>query len=226
MRDAAPERARLHRRAQPREEWTPELDAALTRLLPRHPEKGLLETLKIHARQGDEQVSGWWPSPICIKLRAGNWFVWLAAILTMDPPITLDVADLIEAFPELRRQSRPVEHALPPTARPTPPRPIKPPLPPPVKRSLPSPMKRLPQPPRESAPRRSTGGHRRSPLRLAEQPASKRAKKLTSTQRDRLTAFAKESWGGRETIPGPPRHGALLSKPSLASLSPERTIAP
>jgi hypothetical protein len=100
VRDAAPERAGLRRRAQPWEEWTPELDAALTRLLPPHPEKGPLETQRIHACQGDEQVLWTDANLIRIKLRAGNWFVWLAVILTMDPPITLDVADLVETFPE------------------------------------------------------------------------------------------------------------------------------
>ena len=78
VRDAAPERAKLHRRAQPWEEWTPELDAVLTRLMPRHPEKGLLETLRIHARQGGKQVLWTDATWIRIKLRAGNWFVWLA----------------------------------------------------------------------------------------------------------------------------------------------------
>jgi hypothetical protein len=106
VREAAPERAGLQRQAQPWDEWTPELDAALTRLLPPHPEKGPLETLKIHARQAAEQV--FWDNPylILIKLRHGNWFEgWLVPILTADPPILLDVADFVEAFSELERLS-------------------------------------------------------------------------------------------------------------------------
>ena len=211
VRDAAPERARLHRRAQPWEEWTPELDAALTRLMPRHPEKGLLETLRIHARQGDKQVLWTNASLIRIKLRAGNWFMWLTDILTMDPPITLDVADLVETFPELRRQSRPVERALPPTARPTPPRPIKPPLSPLVKRSLPSPVKRLPQSPRESSA--APVLHRRAQKVRQVAPPSvdrprRRGQRSSPHTVEKLVAFAKKKWP--EHVPGRPVTGPAL----------------
>jgi hypothetical protein len=106
VRDAAPERAGLHRRAQPWEQWTPELDAALTLLLP------LLEARKIFAIQGGEPVLWTDPNLIKIRLRAGNWFEWLAVILTMDPPVLLDVADLVEALPQLEQPpiASPVEH--------------------------------------------------------------------------------------------------------------------
>jgi hypothetical protein len=102
VRDAAPERVGLHRRAQPWEEWTPELGAALTRLLP------LLKARKIFAVQGGEQVLWTDPNLIRIEQRIGNWFEgWLAVFLTMDPQIMLDVADIVEAFPELLSSPRP-----------------------------------------------------------------------------------------------------------------------
>jgi hypothetical protein len=152
VRDAAPERIGLHRRKQPWEEWTPELDAALTRLLPPYPQKGPLEMLRIHARQDGKQVLWTDPTLIHIKQRAGNWRERLAFILTMDPPVMLDVADYVETFSELGRvpSPPPAERSPPPPARPPPPRPVKRPPPPFAKRSPPSLMKRLSQPPRES----------------------------------------------------------------------------